>query len=335
MLITVQGSRDKWNSSPSVVGVLATLNAVSLGRKTIILQFIDKNPNYCIEKMMYHTEESAIEFSTLTNGIDALIRHREGGRASKDTFEDYCKPLLSQDNLLDIAESSNKMEFTREMESFDRKNAIFGLIEDAKHIYDDIYVLLSPMATTANAEITEKADVNIVCVPQSKEKLQHKTAKTRIVVTDYDNTSMYAIKYLQKHHGVKNIYVMPHNIGFKDAKIGGTLLEFITKNKNDDKSDINYNFITCMYQLLSSVTGTEVVVKQDYEDLINKKPYYKTLADLRRLNAENVKKITVKNGLFKKKQKTVIVEEEAVEAGEEVTDTEAVDTDNASDTYEE
>lgn len=314
MLITIQGNKDKWNSSPSVVAVLATLNAVSLGRKTLILQLIDRNPNYCIERIMYHIEESAIEYATLTNGVDALIRQRESGRVNNDTFEDYCKSLLSQDNLLDIAESSNKIEFTRELESVEKKNAVFGLIEDAKHVYDDIYVLLSPVATNTSTELIEKADAHIICVPQSTEKVIHKDTKTRIIVTDYDNTSMYSMKYLQKHHGVKNIYVMPHNIGFKDAKISGTLLEFVTKNKNDDKSDINYRFVACMYQLLSSITGTEVVASRDYEDLMNKKPYYKTLADLKRMNAENVKVITVKNGLFKKKDKKIIVDEaDAVE----------------------
>lgn len=314
MIITVQGSNGKMNSSPSVAGVIATLNAISLNRKTLIIQLIDRSPNYCIEKMMYHTETSEMEFSSLMTGIDALIRHKESGRATKDTFEDYCKSLLTQDNLLDIAESSNKAEFSLELETTEKKSALFGLLEDAKHIYDDIYVLLAPINTSTYAELIEKSDINIVCVPQSNERVLHKNEKTRIVVTDYDNTSMYAIKYLQKHHGVKNIYVMPHNIGFKDAKISGTLLDFVTKNKNDDKSDINFRFMDAMYRLLGSVTGKEVVIKQDYEDSINKKPYYKTFADLKRLNASNVRKITVKNGIFgKTTTKTVIEKGEAEE----------------------
>lgn len=72
---------------------------------------------------------------------------------------------------------------------------------------------------------------------------------------DYEQESAYNARFLKKSYGVKHLYVMPHNVKYRDASIQGQLVRFAMRNIEPSKADVNEYMISSLYRLMTEMFG--------------------------------------------------------------------------------
>lgn len=262
MLITVQGFKNKINNSVDVIATLSAVSAIKLQKTTLVVQLIDntvKNvENLLIGKSLRAKEirTNGISLTSLETGIDALLREQISHTLDQKDFESASHQLASTSNTYDVIGVTLKKDFVQDLidkeENFD---AIKQMLESSQEIYDVVFVLLPSKNQELCQKITTMANSNFVCVRQSKAEPLPEGKNIFPIVTDYETTSAFNLKHYKKQWNRKQIFVMPHNVGYKDAAIADSLLLFLSKNVQDDKSDENFYLINNMDYTLKSLLG--------------------------------------------------------------------------------
>lgn len=241
MVTIVRGTDKNNNKAAHATAILAGLSSVRKSRKALILQFYQATPieDLLIGKKRGETEIREIGFMFEDNGIDALFRRVETQRLMKEHFDACCTPILNAENLLDIATFSKKENFEDELLS--REEDIEALIEQAKEIYDDIYIYANSKNHKLLNILNKYCDLGIICIRQGlQEEIHDFTEKYFYLITSYDNNSIYNIRYMKNMYKTKAILTLPYSVGFKDAYNMGTLMQFLGKNEKIGKDDDNY-----------------------------------------------------------------------------------------------
>lgn len=273
MIITVQGTNDKKNNATGVCASLASLTAMKKQKRTLVIQLMNKsadNVEMALIGKKIKSEEitMGVNISDMDKGIDPMLRSISTARADEELFTDSTTEIF-QNHLLDILKSSNKSDFENEIVL--KKSELVEILDGAKTVYDVIYILVPGKNKELGEMVSQMADYNVVCIPQGPHQGHIKANNNLYIATDYENTSMYTPQFLRKSYKIKKIYGMLHNSGYKDSFNSQALIQFFTRNLNNDKDDDNSVFISCLMELVD-----RMVISQESEvisdDLIEQKP---------------------------------------------------------------
>ncbi len=260
MVVMYRGTDESKNFAPQVTALYAAFNAIRYNRKTLVLQFAQKYPveNIMIGKQLHATQLNTQGYEVKDSGMDALLRRVSSTQLDKEAFDMCVRPCIKgNENLLDIAEISKKPDFEEEMVS--RGQDIRNLIDFAKEVYDDVFIIGNGKKKSLMNTLNGMADVTIICVPQgNKDEVSALPEKYVYMVTDFDSRSSYDVKRMEKIYGVKNIALLPYNPSFKDAYNSDNVLQFVLKNSKPGKDDDNYELMHTCESVAKHMFGLEL-----------------------------------------------------------------------------
>ena len=308
MVIIVRGTDLNNNKSAHVTAMIAAMNAIRKSRKSLIIQFSQKTPidNLLIGRKQMETEVREVGFMFEDTGVDALFRRVETQRLLKEHFDACCTPILNAENLLDIATLSKKENF--ESDLLGREEDIEALIRQAKDLYDDVYIYANSKNEELIDILNKYVDLSITCIRQGiRENISHVPDKNVVIITGYDNESMYNIRYMRNMYKNKKLVYIPYNVEFKDAYNNGTLMQFLGKNEKISKEDANYPFFEAINDIINiylenkDPNEKELPKLEDAEDV---KPEKKIEEDYSQPDVEVIEK----KRIFSKKTKKIVKE---------------------------
>lgn len=335
MVVMFQGTHSDNYSAVNLIAACSVLAAKKKNRRTLAIQLTSigqteiedlligkkKAENRITDEIM----GSSGVFRISDRGIDALLRRSESQKLVKEHFNSSCEVLL-EDNLLDLATITEKEDF---METL-TVSSIENIIRHAKKVYDCIFILLEGKNKDIMNEMLSLADIVVTCVTQNGIKESYnkaQQAKEVLVLSDYENTSIYNAGYEKNVYGVKKIYKLSHNVNFKDACTTGVLKDFIMENADCTSKDELYD----LFKELEVIVDT-FFSKKDLEEPerelnrldIKDEEKEEPLQDFSNVRVEETE---VKKGLFrrKKKVKTVSVTKSNYPTDVAVLDTGAMD----------
>jgi len=310
MVIIVRGTDLNNNKSAHVTAMIAAMNAIRRSRKSLIIQFSQKTPidNLLIGRKQMETEVREVGFMFEDTGVDALFRRVETQRLLKEHFDACCTPILNAENLLDIATLSKKENF--ESDLIGREEDIEALIRQAKDIYDDVYIYANSKNDKLLDILNNYVDLSITCIRQGiKENITHVPDKNVVVVTGYDNESMYNIRYMRNMYKNKKLVYIPYNVEFKDAYNNGTLMQFLGKNEKISKEDANYPF----FEAINNIINTYLENKESVEKELPKLEDIEDVTLQKEIEEDYMQPdvdVIEKKRLFSKKTKKIVKEAE-------------------------
>lgn len=308
MVIIVRGTDLNNNKAAHVTAMLAGMSSVKTSRKALVLQF---NKSAAIEDLLIGKKRSETEIVNTglmfeDTGIDALFRRVETQRISKEHFDSCCTPILNSENLLDIAVMSKKESFEEEM--LEREEDIASLINQAKELYDDIYIYANSKNHELMDLLNKFAEFSVICIRQgNKEKVSNIPEKFIYLIAGYDKNSSFNIRYMRNLYKAKNMYYMPYSVEFKDAYNNGTMMNFLGKNENTGTFDINFPLMDAMEKVLELYVNSKVPEEKEPVPMEEKgvqKLHGEDLEDFEEPDVE----VKEKRRLFSKKTKKIVKE---------------------------
>lgn len=313
MVVLFQGTHNDNHSVANVAAACSVLAAKTKNRKTLAIQLTSagqteiedlligkkKMENRITDEMMGSTGV----FRISDRGIDALQRRSESQKLVKEHFNSSCEAVL-EDNLLDIATVTEKEDFIETL----TVSSIENIIQHAKKVYDCIFILVEGKNKDIMADMLSVADIVVTCVTQNgiKEtynKPKEKEVKEVLVLSDYENTSIYNAGYEKNIYGVKKIYKVSHNVRFKDACTTGVLKDFIMENADSSSKDELYDFFKELNVIVEQLF--DKVKFEDAEKELNRLTVEEEKEEAPLNSFENVEVVEkeVEKGLFRRKKK--------------------------------
>ena len=260
MIVMFQGTNEAANGVAEASCIAAVMSAAKYNKKTLFIQMTEATginiENLLIGKKKSETEVKLGKYQLEDKGIDALIRRAASAKLTEDAFDSTCSQLLAYRHMLDVAGITKKEDFELNL----TKKDINTILNNAKKIYNNIVILLDGQNTTIMQETLEYADVIVTCFSQKpvKEEYNDFEGKRSLkLITDYDSMSAYSAMFLKKQFKERKIYLIPHNTGYRDACISGTLLPYLLKNINNTHEDDNYIFMKHCIELIEGIMDKE------------------------------------------------------------------------------
>ena len=322
MIIMFRGTDGHHNMAPQALALYAAINATKFNRRTLVIQLYS---NFPVEKILRGKQDSEEQVSIGggynfdDTGIDSLMRRIETQRFSKEIIDVACKHMSKTDNLLDIAGVSKKDDFEREI--ILRQEVLKKLLQEAKKLYEDIYILANGKSGEQMKMLNTFVDLSIICVPQGSrdnvtepftiikeaeeertdgkdskdtKKESKKAAKDRVrtlyMVTDFDRRSSFDVMRMRRAYGVKKIAVLPYNTGFKDAYNSESVLAYAIANTNVTENDANFEIIDAVMSVKKLVMDQGVPEEPEFD--LNRLTVAKRnleTAESRTLTAKNIR----------------------------------------------
>ncbi|HEX2945640.1 MAG TPA: hypothetical protein VHT96_06770 [Clostridia bacterium] len=186
-------------------------------------------------------------------GIDALsgfVRYNNVDRESISTFTTTL--INSKLDLLVGTTITNRELYIKELGEV-MENLIIAL----KNTYDLVFIDASGEDELRD-KIVELSDLNVVSLTQDYNVLEHFFARYKqlpencvCLLSRYDKDSRLNAKTIKRRYGLKyDIPVIPYSIEFSDACMEAKLIDFLMRNLNAGKDDLNY---TLMCELRKTV----------------------------------------------------------------------------------
>lgn len=260
MIMMIEGTNESSNHAAEVACIVAVMSAAKYNKRTLLIQLTDvaeeNTENLLIGKKKAETEVKLGKYQLEDKGIDALIRRAVSSRLTEDGFDATCTQMLSYRHMLDVAGITKKEDFELNLST----KEIATILKNAKKVYNNVVILLNGKNTTIMQEVLELADVYITCFSQKpvvEEYNAFEGIRSLKVITDYDSASAYSAMVLKKQFKERKIYLIPHNSGYRDACISGTLLTYLLKNINNTHEDDNYFFAKHCVELIEGIMDKE------------------------------------------------------------------------------
>lgn len=202
-------------------------------------------------------------------GLDGLSRYIKFNKIDKENFSNFTTTLLK--NRLDILFGTNKTN--EELFNNELRDVIGVILSSAKNYYDLIFFDLPSDESHLSKPIIEASDCIVINLNQNLhllegffESFQNSLEKCFFIIGMYDKESRYNLKVLKrKYKSLKDAVVIPYSRQMADACNEGKAVDFLLRNLEATKDDINYNFIkelrNTTRQLLSS-TGIDIHLKK-------------------------------------------------------------------------
>lgn len=215
-------------------------------------------------------DTSMIAFNDI--GLDAVDRLARNSRLHEIQIKDYTIELIKE--RLDILTGSSKTEY----KSFDTE-ILLAIYDTIKKQYDVNFINISgDLSNRFNQEIIEKSDVVVTCINQNlwmlKEYFNNQSEIRKMiekkkhiyVMGNYDKDSKYNANNVRRKFKLKSkIHTIPYNISYFDALNDSKAIDFVMKNKNARKGDLNFEFTKGLEEVTKKIlneTGIDTKVKQ-------------------------------------------------------------------------
>lgn len=327
-------------------------------KKIALLSFCDNEKKNNIENFAFSFDDlpdadnplaELGDFEFSDTGIDALVRRSETGILTKEHFNNCSMPAVKAQNGLDIVGTTNAENFEDDMNL--RFEIAKRVLTVAEELYDYVFVLADSQHAELAAKLDEVADQIIVVIRQGKPDvssscLNELKSKMSLLVADYEAESSFGIRYLKSNYKMKQIFVMPHSVTYRDACANGSLIRFALRNTflKETSGDINYTFSADMNALLDHVCGKtdtaeeEETEEQSIDEIQPKiKSKKKRRRKMREVPADTVKPETIaeKKKLFKKQEtyERIVIGQDHLAPGERVVDENALSRRQEPDDY--
>jgi len=217
-----------------------------------------------VEKILLGESNGRIAQEMISNaGMDALIRYQSFSVLTKEHFNMCITPVLKSANLLDLLGAPVLNDFSEDkVTCMERIEEIIALAES---IYDNVVILFDgehkESASVINAIIDKHEYKEVISLQQGQRYVPEKGyagSNRYYIIHEYDEDSLFSLKYYRKLLDTDNVCMLPYNITFKDAYLSGNLLMFLRKNINNDsagKEGNNAMFVQRAMEFVQKITG--------------------------------------------------------------------------------
>lgn len=315
MLISVRDVNGNTKNAAIVAGLIGGITAVGKSKKTLILQFTAANEISVLDMLSgadikRNSLQSIVKFTD--DGLDGIAIRADSNDLIKEHFDECATDLLEKDNMLDVLKPT-KSENYREVLS---KDVFENIIQGASEVYEYVYVILPN--TEQDPELVElvtaHTDEDLVVISQGpKADVDLSNKKTNLVVINYGATSKFDLHSMRKAYGVKKLFTVPYSVACRDARVSESLLDYIIKNRKDQKFDDNYDLFQALYALVERyVVDKEDDEEEELEERVKEQPLMVDENPVGRpqdiLPEDAVQEVIVrKKGLFAKKEKKIMI----------------------------
>lgn len=251
MIVSIMDKENHLDEAAAITALIGGISAITKSKKTLVLQYTDQGAVSILDILSgREIKENEIRdiYSYDDAGMDALLLRAETSDLTKEHYDECVTNLLEKENMFDVVRPTSKPDLYEMTDD----GALKSILTNARAIYDYIYVLIPADKAKRHDLVTGLTDEDIVIVPQGKDvgAVDIGNGKTIILVKDYEADSRFDLGGMRKKYGAKKIYTIPHNVGFRDAVIQETLLDFILKNRKDIKGDDNYSLTSSLNELM-------------------------------------------------------------------------------------
>ncbi len=309
-IITFQGSKLRGRNVGAITIFTAAMEAFKTNKKVLVMSLRDYKNGHNIEDYALPSEAGLTDesgmlnlegYSFSDNGLDAVIRRADTDSLNEEQLDMCITPTLLRAKL-DILRSTKEALFEKNLHT--RWETIKKILELANRVYDYVFVYIPASNDEFVKKINEISDKNIIVVRQGNKEFVSKenepyADKTRYLVTDFEDESVWSERRLKSLYNVKSsMYIMPHNVRFRDAKEDGELIKFAMKNNELNKGDYNYPLFAEAEKLLDFIDNKEERTAFSFDEEIELVRKKKRRPELRVYNAPRTEQVTEKTGLF-------------------------------------
>lgn len=190
-------------------------------------------------------------------GIDAVSRFIKYDGLDSQCIENYATNIIK--NRLDFLAGTKHVH-----EDFyyqDLNEVIEAILDRAKASYDLSIIDVSAGENELANKILTSADLVVVNLNQNAYVLDdfflnhYMNLKEMVfIIGRYDTSSKYNVKRIKQRYGIKEpIEYVPYSPNFLDAINSSDLIDFLARNLNADKKDVNYEFISQLKSIMSII----------------------------------------------------------------------------------
>lgn len=310
MVISIRDANGRTKNTVTAAGLIGGITAVSKSKNTLILQFTPAGELSILDVMAGKSiKENQIQsiYNFSDDGLDGIAIRADSNDLSKEHFDECVTPLLEKDNMLDVLKPT-KSENYRDVLS---EEIFENIIKGAKSVYEYVYIILPRDEDDKKLVdmVMGYTDEDLVIVPQGpKQEVDLSNQKTNLVIINYEASSKFDLHSMKKAYGVKKLYTIPYSVACRDARISETLLDFIILNRKDLKTDDNYSLFSSLNTLIE-----RYVTNKDDDEEEEVKLEEQPQADVKVqqpqdvLPEDSVQEVIVRKGLFKKKEKKIMI----------------------------
>lgn len=309
MIITIRDANGNVNNSVCAAALIAGMTAITKSKKTLILQFTPPTEKNVLTVMAGKSiRENSLLYSFQDDGLDSLALKADNNDLSKEHFDECVSPILEKENMLDVLKPT-KVEQYKTITS----NEVFeSIITGSKGVYEYIYIIIPGNADQELSDlVTKQSDEDLLLIRQGEDFSEpYNNGKTSLVVDDYEESSKYDLHYIKKKCGVKKVYTIPHNVAAMDAMKSETLLDYLLTNRKNMKTDANYNLYSSLLSLIELFVtdkkqDDEGELEEEFRD--NEKAPLLEPEESSILPENAVQEVIVKKGLFRRKEKNIMI----------------------------
>lgn len=322
MIITFYGTEKSKNSAPQILAACAFEAAYVYTRKTLVLQFYSKYP---VEEFLLGKQQTNERFGFVDNdetGIETLLRKSRTGGLNKEDFGIYTKPIFTgsgSKNAFDVAPVPKLADFKDEL--LDKEMDIKNLLEVARDVYDNIFILADGKDEQTINMLLKYTDKKVACIPQGNTQTVYGSdEKTVYVVDNYDARSTFHLKKLKKLYNTTHLYPVYYNVNFKDACLNNSILKFMHENNSKDDVE-NGVFISSIrnltaYLINESAKDVEIAGIKSFD--LKQIPKVEYRFEKMVIEPEQVKIEVKKKHFWSKKKPIVTVSQNEVKGTEDL-----------------
>lgn len=314
MIISVRDINGRTKNAAIVAGLIGGITAVGKSKKTLILQFTAANEVSVLDMLAgmdirRNSMQSIVKFAD--DGIDGIQIRADSNDLTKEHFDECVTDLLEKDNMLDVLKPTRTDNY-REVIT---KEVFENIIKGSSDVYEYVYVILPSMEQDPELVemVTSHTDEDLVVISQGPKQNIELSKKTYLVVINYGSTSKFDLHSMKKAYGVKKMFTVPYSVACRDARVSESLLDYIIKNRKDQKNDDNYDLFRALYTLVDRyVVDKEEDDEEELEEKVKEQPLLVTetaIPDPQDVLPEDAiqEVIVKKKGLFAKKEKKIMI----------------------------
>lgn len=314
MIISVRDISGKTKNAAIVAGLIGGITAVGKSKKTLILQFTAANEVSVLDMLAgmdirRNSMQSIVKFTD--DGIDGIQIRADSNDLTKEHFDECVTDLLEKDNMLDVLKPTRTDNY-REVIT---KEVFENIIKGSSDVYEYVYVILPSKEQDPELVemVTSHTDEDLVVISQGPKQNIELSKKTNLVVINYGSTSKFDLHSMKKAYGVKKMFTVPYSVACRDARVSESLLDYIIKNRKDQKNDDNYELFQALYTMVDRyVVDKEDDEEEELEEKVKEQPLLVTetpIPDPQDVLPEDaIQEVVVKKkGLFAKKEKKIMI----------------------------
>ncbi len=254
-----------WSPVPGQAGTTgnmlaaAVMSCLILKKNILLLQnhFRDKS----LEKAVLGKAAGMDLFENI--GLDSLSRNIKISELSKDIISNSSISLYNNRiHIIPGTTRENKYLFETELSL-----TFTAILNSVNKFYDIVFMDLVSGPAEMSKRSKEEADLIVVNLSQNKNMIDDYFSryhlpeeKTVYLIGKYNDKSRYNLTNLERsYHSLKNkTGVIPYNVDFMDAMIGGKLMSYLIKNMINGKGENNLYFMKKVENAVDLMFGNPV-----------------------------------------------------------------------------